>query len=134
MRLSDSQISETSPLVLAYIGDAVWELYIRNRFVSGSGFRSKVNTVHKESLKMVNAEMQAKLVKEMESILTDEEKDIVRRGRNVKPNHPTRRGIHAEYRQSTGFEALIGFLFMKNNEERLNRLMDYAFELGAVSD
>ena len=130
MKLSDSQIAETSPLVLAYLGDAVWELYVRNRFVCKSGPRSKANTLHRESLKMVNAEIQAQIVKYIDSILTEEERDVVRRGRNVRPAHPTRPGVYAQYRQSTGFEALIGFLFVKDDEKRLEELMDYAFKLG----
>ena len=82
---------------------------MRNRFVCASGPRSKANTLHKESLKMVNAEIQAQIVKDIDSILTEEERDVVRRGRNVRPAHPTRPGVYAQYRQSTGFEALIGF-------------------------
>lgn len=107
------------PLVLAYIGDAVFELYIRLRLIPQV---HRVQELHKHAINWVNATGQSKLLKRIEPFLTDEELQIVRRGRNAKSKVP--RNIEMiEYRYSTGFEALIGHLYLSGQEERLIELL-----------
>ncbi len=114
---------ELSPLVLAYIGDAVYELYVRLSLVSRGNL--KVKQLHKESISLVNAGAQAGFLHRLESILTEEEKAIVRRGRNVKGTHVPKNADVIDYRLSTGFEALIGYLFLIGQEDRLQEIMHY---------
>lgn len=109
-----------SPLVLAYVGDAVYELYIRTKLAALS---PKVHELHGAAVKYVQAAGQAAILHEWEPILTEEEKDVVRRGRNAKGGVP-RHADALEYRYSTGFEALLGYLFLSGQKQRLKELMD----------
>ena len=106
------------PLVLAYIGDAVFELYVRLRLIPEV---HKVQTLHKHAINWVNAGSQSKLLKRIEPVLNDEERQIVKRGRNAKSKVPRNTDM-IEYRYSTGFEALIGHLYLSGQAERLIEL------------
>lgn len=99
----------------AYIGDAVWELFIREKTTR---LTSNAKELHKITTNNVKASFQAELLHDMEDILTCEEKDIARRARNL-PIPIARRQIQTAYRQATAFEALVGFWHMHDNE-RLN--------------
>ncbi|HOB82759.1 MAG TPA: Mini-ribonuclease 3 [Peptococcaceae bacterium] len=112
---------ELSPLVLAYIGDAVYELYVRSFLVSQG--RVKVDQLHREATALVNAGAQARCFHRLEELLTDEEKNIVRRGRNAKTSHVPKNAEMIDYHLSTGFEALLGYLFLTGQEERLKALI-----------
>ncbi|MGI6605719.1 MAG: Mini-ribonuclease 3 [Peptococcia bacterium] len=120
-----SEPRELPPLVLAYIGDAVYELYVRTHLVAQG--KLKVNMLHHASTALVNAGAQARFVHLLEDVLTDEEKGIVRRGRNVKTNHVPKNADMIDYHLSTGFEALIGYLFLAGQEERLEQIMAVLF-------
>jgi ribonuclease III family protein len=122
-----------SPGMLAYIGDSVYEVFVRTRLVK-SGFCS-LNKIHKEAIKYVNAKAQAKGLKLIESNLSREEGDIVRRGRNSKTgNVPTNTKL-MEYKYSTGLEALFGFLYLNGDFERINVLGEKMLkELGWNND
>ena len=98
----------------AYIGDAVWEIFIREKTIKITQNSKKL---HKITTEKVKASFQAFLLQEMDEILTDEEKEIARRARNL-PIPIGRRHIQVEYRQATAFEVLIGF-FYEQNKERL---------------
>ena len=111
------------PVELAYIGDAVFSLYVRLRILSGS---SHVQVLHDLASRMVSAVMQAKAMEGLEKDLTEEETAIVRRGRNTKSMVPKSASVY-EYRMGTAFEALLGYLYLEKQEERLRELMDRSF-------
>ena len=104
--ISKGDISQMSPLVWAYMGDAVYEKFIRE-YVIRQGL-CKNGLLHKKSIKYVSAKGQSQILKEIEDFLTDEEKDIVRRGRNSNPHSTAKNADIVEYKYATGFEALIG--------------------------
>ena len=112
--------NELSPLVLAYVGDAVFELYIRTKLAS---YPAKMHKLHKNAVKYVQASSQAAIILAWEPDLTEEEKEVVRRGRNAKGGVP-RHGDVAEYRYSTGMEALLGYLYLNGQVERLLELLN----------
>ena len=111
---------ELSPLVTAYIGDAYFHLYVRTRLLH---ITKKIDKLHDLSAKIVSATFQADAYKKIEKYLTDEEKDIFRRGRNAK-SHAPRVATVQEYHASTGFEALLGELYLKNNLARLDEICE----------
>ena len=111
---------ELSPLVTAYIGDAYFHLYVRTRLLQ---ITKKIDKLHDLSAKIVSATFQADAYKKIEKFLTDEEKDIFRRGRNAK-SHAPRVATVQEYHASTGFEALLGELYLKNNLARLDEICE----------
>ena len=114
------------PVELAYIGDAVFSLYVRMRLLPVS---SHVQVLHDLASRMVSAVMQAKAMDDLEEagILTEEETQIARRGRNTKSTVPKSASVR-EYRQGTAFEALMGYLYLTDRKERLQDLMDRSFE------
>ncbi|MFC6548097.1 Mini-ribonuclease 3 [Cohnella cellulosilytica] len=122
---SDVPVGLLSPIVLAYVGDAVFEVYIRQRLIA-VGSR-KPHELHRAATKYVSAAAQAKLLQRWSSLLTEEEADIVRRGRNTKSGQPPRNADPADYRQATALECLVGYLYYQGNGERLEQLMDLAF-------
>lgn len=124
--ISKSDISQMSPLVWAYMGDAVYEKYIRE-YVIKQGL-CKNGLLHKKSIKYVSAKAQAKIVRELEEFLTDAEKDIVRRGRNSNPHSTAKNADIIEYKYATGFEALIGWLYLTNQDERLDEILHKCIE------
>lgn len=128
--LSSYKIKEPeqlSPLVLAYIGDAVYELAVRKYLVS-SGV-CNVNALHKEAVKYVKADTQARVLHAMEGRLDVAEAVVARRGRNAKSGHPPRGANVSSYRHSTGFECLIGYLYLKGDTRRLDEIMSLVFSL-----
>ncbi|CAN7749801.1 Mini-ribonuclease 3 [Paenibacillus sp. LjRoot153] len=113
-----------NPLVLAYIGDAVYEVYIRQYVISGANHRP--NHLHKASTGFVSAKAQSKLLTALMPTLTEEEVDIVKRGRNAKSGTTAKNADVLEYRHSTAFECLIGYLYYKQSFERLKEILDFA--------
>ncbi len=115
-----------NPLTLAYIGDGVYSEYIRRFLVSGG--ISNVNHLTKESIKYVKADGQSKMVLALMDSLTDEERSIVRRGRNTRSQVP-KHARTIDYRYATGLEALVGYLELTGQEERLEELMVRGIDL-----
>ena len=115
-----------SPLVWAYVGDSVYELFIRTELVNNSN--AKPHKLHIESIKFVKAKSQAETLKKITEFLTDEEKDIVRRGRNTENHHVAKNSNVADYSQATGFEALIGYLYLTNQDERLSEILNMCID------
>lgn len=111
-----------SPLALAYIGDGVYEIFIRT-YVMNKGNRS-VNKMHKASRELVRASSQAKLYFLIEGMLTEEEDAVLRRGRNAKSVSIPKNGNVTEYRHATGLEALIGYLYIEGKVDRIKELID----------
>ena len=115
-------------LVLAYIGDAVYEVYIRE-FLIKNGI-CKVDKLQKEAVKYVSAKAQAKFIEELinNNLLTEEELDVFYRARNHKgKRHPKNTDI-ITYKYSTGFEAIIGYLHLNNNKNRLEKIIKHVLE------
>lgn len=121
--LDQESLRMMAPLQLAYIGDSVYELFVRTMILSRD---DNVNKLHKKAIKYVKANAQAQSLKRLEAILTDEEKSIVRRGRNAKINTSPKNTELAEYKKATGFESLLGFLFLSKNDTRLIELLEIA--------
>ena len=115
-----------SPLVWAYVGDSVYELFVRTKLTNKSN--AKPHKLHIESIKYVKVKAQADILKKIQDKLTDDEKDIVRRGRNTENHHVAKNANVADYSQSTGFEALIGFLYLTKQDERLEEILNMCIE------
>ena len=124
--ITESDIKQMSPLVFAYMGDAVYEKYIRE-YVIRQGL-CKNGLLHKKSIKYVSAKGQSQILKDIEDFLTEEEKDIVRRGRNSNPHSTAKNADIVEYKYATGFEALIGWLYLNEKEERLEEILKKCVE------
>lgn len=118
----EEEINLLSPLTWAYVGDCVYELYIRSNLVNTTNL--KPHKLHIETIKYVKAKAQAKLLEEIHDKLTDEEKDIVRRGRNAESHHLPKNSNVQEYRYATAFEALIGYLYLTKKFKRLKEILD----------
>ena len=109
-----------NPLQLAYIGDTVWDLLVRSCLITSG---HNVHTLHKRAIGLVNAAAQAQAFRRIETMLSEEESDLVRRGRNAKAHHPSPKNQNpADYSISTGLEALIGFLYLTDNHLRIKEL------------
>ena len=116
-------------LVLAYLGDAIYEVYIREYLIRKN--IAKVNELQKESTNYVSARSQSMYLKMMidNNFFKEEERDIINRARNYKKNnHPKNTDI-ITYKYSTGFEALIGYLYLNNNIERIEQIINYILEV-----
>jgi ribonuclease-3 family protein len=118
-------LSQFSPIVLAYVGDAVFELYIRQRLIAE--LNRKPNELHRSATKHVSAAAQARLLQRWSPHLTEEESDVVRRGRNAKSGQPPKNADPGDYRHATALECLVGFLYYRGERERLERLIEMAF-------
>ena len=118
---------EYSPLVLAYIGDAVYEEYTRERILSQNP-DMPAHKLHIENVKYVKANAQSRSAAALEEMLTEQEKAVFKRGRNAKsPTSPKNADV-LEYRRATGLEALFGYLRLCGQAERLKELMQAAFD------
>lgn len=115
-----------SPLILAYVGDAVFELAVRERLAArGPG---KVAELHREAVSLVRAPAQAEQLRRLEGLLTPEEEEVVRRARNAKSG-PAPRGVSVqEYRHATAFEALLGHLYLNGQGGRIAELLDRSWK------
>ena len=115
--LEDQDIRSYSPLTLAYIGDGVYELIIRTILVKKGN--CPVNRLHKKASSLVKAAAQSAIIEKIEEELTQEEHDIYRRGRNAHSPTMAKHATMADYRRATGFEALMGYLYLKEDYERM---------------
>ena len=118
-------VLEINVLVLAYLGDTIYENYVR-RYLIDKGI-ANVNDLQSESIKYVSAKNQANYIKEMidKKIFSEEELDVIKRARNYKTtSHPKNCDI-VTYKYATGFECLIGYLELEDNKERINSIMNY---------
>lgn len=110
-----------SPLKLAYLGDAVLDLYVRAYMVKND--MGKAGKLHKKAVSIVNATAQARFVQKIEPCLNETEADIFRRGRNAKSGMAPKNSPVADYRMATGFEALLGYLYVSGGYSRLNEIL-----------
>ncbi|MBQ1935863.1 MAG: ribonuclease III [Clostridia bacterium] len=109
-----------SPLVLAYLGDAVYELYVRTHLCRKN---APVHQLHREATSYVKAESQSKMMELLEPMLTEEEQAVYKRGRNAKSATVPKNANVLDYRRATGFEALLGYLYVSHQTERLETLI-----------
>ena len=114
--IESKDIRTYSPLTLAYIGDAVFDLVIRSVLVNKGN--TAVNNLHKKASAIVKAPTQAAIVAAIMDDLTEEERDIYRRGRNAKPHTKAKNASTMEYMEATGFEAVLGFLYLAGDMDR----------------
>lgn len=124
--LGDVDIRTYSPLVLAYIGDGIYELVIRSLLV-GRG-NTQAAKLHREASSLVNAGAQAVMLERIKEHLTEEELQIFRRGRNAHSPTMAKHASVSEYRRATGFEALMGYLYLGGQMERLLKLVRLGLE------
>ena len=118
-------VDEINVITLAYLGDSVYELYVRKYLVSKN--IGKVNDLQKEAVNYVSASSQEEFLLKMinDNYLTEDEIDIVRRARNHKNNHKPKYSSIITYKNATGLEALIGYLYINNKNDRINDIMNY---------
>lgn len=121
------EAKEFSPLVLAYIGDAVYELIIRSILVS-MGNRP-VNKLNKDATSLVKAGAQSEIIKLISDKLSEEEYTVFKRGRNSSPHTMAKNASMTDYKYATGFEALIGFLYLDNRCDRALELVKLGIDL-----
>lgn len=126
LALPKMDVRTYSPLVLAYIGDAVYEILVRTRVVSHGSMQ--VNKMHKKSASLVKAETQANLAKLLMDDLTPEESAVYRRGRNARSATMAKHATMIDYRMATGFEALMGYLYLMGRYDRVLKLVHDGFE------
>ena len=117
-----SEVNMLSPLVWAYVGDSVYEMFIRTNLVNNSN--AKPHKLHLESIKYVKAKAQAETLEKIFDRLTAKEREIVRRGRNTENHHVAKNANVADYAYSTEFEALIGYLYLTHQDERLEEILN----------
>lgn len=121
--LKEEAFMELNPIVLAFIGDGVHTLYVRDRVVKSSNLL--VNRCHINSAKFCNAKSQAKKLDELLPSLCESEQDIVRRARNAKTHNIAKNSDIETYKKATAFEALIGYLYLKGDYKRLEQILKF---------
>ena len=113
-----------NPLALAFVGDTVWDLLVRQRLLTTA---ARVNALHRQATSMVNAGAQAAALTRLEPLLTETEHDIVRRGANAHSKHMAPKNQDpVDYRRATGLEALIGWLYLSGQQMRVRELFEMA--------
>ncbi len=124
--INDKQINEINPQSLAFVGDAVYTLFVRSYFCEHDKVKSRV--LHKKVIDFVKAPAQSQALDIIMDTLTEYEKDIVRRARNTKVNSMAKHAKMIEYKKSTGFEALLGYLYLTGQNDRLNQILHQAVQ------
>ena len=114
-------VNNLSPLALAFIGDGVHTLFVREFVVKGS--ISNLNCYHQKAKKFCNAKHQKEVLEKLLPMLSFEESEIVRRARNAKSKHKAKNFNEEEYKKATAFEALVGFLYLTEQKERLEEIL-----------
>ena len=120
------KVEELNPANLAYVGDACFEIYVRAKITLEAN--RTIKELNKEAMKYVKADMQAASYKRIEEFLTEDELEIYKRCRNHKGSISSKSATVADYRMATGLEGLIGYLFLKENFERLDQIMELLLE------
>jgi len=119
--MEEVDVRTYSPLTLAYIGDCIYDLVIKS-LVIGNG-NKQVNKMHKETSSLVQAATQSLMMRKLQDLLTDEERAVYKRGRNAKSVSPAKNQSVTDYRRATGFEALMGYLYLKKEYKRMLELV-----------
>lgn len=127
-KFTEADARQLNPLVLAYIGDSVYDLFIRTYLISNNR-NMNVNHINIKAVSFVKAHSQSSLIRELFEQLTDEEILIYKRGRNAKSGTTPKNADVVEYRAATGFEALLGYLYLKEDNNRLNFILNKVIEI-----
>lgn len=122
LKKDEQEVNLMPPLVWAYVGDCVYELYVRTKLVEET--KLKPHALHIEAIKRVKAQAQAETLNKIYEELTDKEKDIVRRGRNAENHHLPKNANIQDYMYATAFEALIGYLYLTKQNDRLKEILE----------
>ena len=128
IKMDKIKLITMSPLVLAYLGDTVYESYIREHLIR-ENINRKVNNLHKLAIQYSKAKAQATIIHELEDELTEEEMKIFKRGRNQKSHTAPKNADIIDYKYATGFEALIGYLYLSEDKERLEYIVKKGIEI-----
>lgn len=120
--LTQQQLIQINPLVLAFVGDSVHTMFVREYVVKST--LEKLNNYNKQCAHYCKAKTQAKVLDSLQEELTEQEKDIVRRTRNSKTNNIAKNSNLVEYKKATCFESLIGWLYLGGEQERLNEFLN----------
>lgn len=118
---NELDVKTLSPLTWAYVGDCVYELYVRTNLVSKT--RLKPHKLHIEAIKYVKAKAQAQILQDILETLSEDEQDIVRRTRNTQNHHLPKNAELKDYMYATAFEGLIGYLYLTKQEQRLKEIL-----------
>jgi ribonuclease-3 family protein len=124
--LNEDDIRMLNPLVLAFLGDTLYDLFIRTYLVYTH--KEAVHQLHSRAVGFVKASAQSDAYHKIQEFLTDEERDMVRRGRNAKSGTVPKNADVGEYRWATGLECLLGYLYLMGREERMYRILGYILE------
>ena len=127
-KISKDDVNALNILSLAYIGDSIWEVYVRNYVISKNKY-SKVNKLHRESINLVKAKVQADMIKSLKenNMLDDDMLSVVMRGRNSANNPPKNANVQ-DYNYATGFEAMIGYLYITENYDKLDEIVKFCLK------
>ena len=121
-KISEERARQLSPVTLAFVGDAVYSLFVREREVITAD--AKLNELQKRTSQIVSAKGQNELLHRIESKFTQEEEDIYHRGRNAKKSTKSKNASVAEYNASTGLEAVLGYLYLTGQYQRISELLE----------
>lgn len=130
IKKNETEINMMSPLTWAYVGDCVYELYIRTYLSNKTNFNP--HRMHVLAIKYVKAEAQARIVKQLD--LSEDEQAIVKRGRNAENHHLPKHATAEDYMYSTAFEALIGYLFLNKKNERVKEIIEQSIKIAESED
>ena len=122
----DCNPSQLSPLTLAFVGDAVFDLFVRERLVCLAN--RPVNRLHSLAVSLVKASSQARAAKRLSEKLTEKELSVLKRGRNAHTNHKAKNASESDYHYATGLEALFGFLYLSGESDRLRELFELTLD------
>ncbi len=120
--ITEKEARILSPVTLAFVGDAVYSLYVRERLVLTTDFNT--GTLQKLTSAEVSAHGQSELLEKILPLFTEEENDVFKRGRNAKKSTRSKSASVAEYNRSTGFEAVLGYLYLTGQYQRISRLLE----------
>ncbi len=121
LRLTEDKAAQMAPLTLAYIGDSVFDLYVRTRYVLGCA--KNAGALHSMSIRLVNARAQAEFAHVWMERFTQAEAEVFRRGRNAKSPSPPKNMSIADYKYATALEAVVGYLFLTGQAERIEQML-----------
>ena len=122
LKKDEQEVNLMSPLTWAYVGDCVYELYVRTKLVNETNL--KPHALHIQAIKKVKASSQAETLNKIYEELTEKEKEIVRRGRNAENHHLPKNANVQDYMYATAFEALIGYLYLTKQNTRLKEILE----------
>ena len=120
--VSEQKAKNLSPVTLAFVGDAVYSLYIREKLVLSTDFNT--GELQKRTSSSVSAHGQSELLEKIQPLFTEDENDIFKRGRNAKKSTRSKNASVAEYNRSTGFEAVLGYLYLTGQYQRISYLLE----------